>query len=70
MNPDKPIKVAAFDLDGTLCTNTWGRYDEAERFLDCVTKVNQLYDAGHTIKIYTAIHGYSSVCYSVNLILN
>ena len=43
-----------FDLDGTLCTNTWGRYEEAELFLDCIAYVNQLYDAGHTIKIYTA----------------
>lgn len=43
-----------FDLDGTLCTNTWGRYDKAEPFLDCIKQVNHLYDTGHIIKIYTA----------------
>ena len=48
------MKKYCFDLDGTLCTNTWGKYYDAELFLDCINHVNQLYEAGHTIKIYTA----------------
>ena len=43
-----------FDLDGTLCTNTWGKYDDAEPLLDCIKQVNYLYDSGHIVKIYTA----------------
>ena len=43
-----------FDLDGTLCSNTWGDYESAEPFIDCIQHVNKLYDEGHTIKIFTA----------------
>jgi len=43
-----------FDLDGTLCTNTWGNYYNAKPFFDCIEYVNKLYEEGHTIKIFTA----------------
>lgn len=43
-----------FDLDGTLCTNTWGNYNKAEPFQDCIEEVNRLYDEGNIIKIFTA----------------
>jgi len=43
-----------FDLDGTLCSNTWGDYKNAKPFDDCISQVNKLYDEGHTIKIFTA----------------
>lgn len=43
-----------FDLDGTLCNNTWGDYNSAKPFNDCIREVNKLYDAGHTIKVFTA----------------
>ena len=29
-------------------------YDQAEPFLERIEKVNQLFDAGHTIKVFTA----------------
>ena len=46
--------IYCFDLDGTLCTNTNGKYDEAEPFHDRIAIVNKLYDEGHHILIDTA----------------
>lgn len=48
------LKTFAFDLDGTLCTLTDGKYDTAEPYLDRIRHVNTLFDAGHTILIFTA----------------
>ena len=43
-----------FDLDGTLCTNTEGDYDDAKPYPRRIAKLNRLYDQGHRIVIYTA----------------
>ena len=43
-----------FDIDGTICYNTGGNYDNAYPFVERVKKVNMLYDAGHTIIFQTA----------------
>jgi len=43
-----------FDLDGTLCTLTDGNYEEAKPRWPRIAKVNELYEAGHHITIYTA----------------
>jgi D-sedoheptulose 7-phosphate isomerase len=43
-----------FDLDGTLCTNTFGEYGKAKPIPETIQKVNELYDSGHFIKIFTA----------------
>ncbi len=43
-----------FDLDGTICTNTEGRYDEASPYPEIIAQVNHLKDEGHNILIYTA----------------
>lgn len=43
-----------FDLDGTLCTLTDGNYEMAKPREARITKVNELYEAGHHITIYTA----------------
>jgi hypothetical protein len=43
-----------FDIDGTLCTQTNGDYEGALPFSDRVDVVNELFHAGHTIKLYTA----------------
>lgn len=42
-----------FDIDGTLCTNTEGAYQEARPLPDAIARVNRLYEAGHTILLYT-----------------
>ena len=43
-----------FDIDGTLCTNTDGDYESAIPDAVAISRLNDLYDAGHTIKLFTA----------------
>lgn len=43
-----------FDIDGTLCTDTNGDYVAAEPITSRIAHVNELYAAGHTIKLFTA----------------
>ena len=43
-----------FDIDGTICTNTNGDYESAKPDLNRIEKINNLYDAGHTIVFQTA----------------
>lgn len=43
-----------FDLDGTLCSLTGGAYDKAVPFLRRIDFVNELFEAGNVIKIFTA----------------
>ena len=46
--------IYVFDLDGTLCTLTSGDYVDADPITKNIRKVNDLYNDGHTIIIYTA----------------
>jgi hypothetical protein len=49
------IKTFCIDIDGTICSFTTNhRYDLAEPDLDMIRMVNDLYDAGHYIKMHTA----------------
>ena len=50
--------IYAVDLDGTLCTQYCGGYENAEPYMNRIKVVNQLYDAGHHILIYTARGSY------------
>ena len=43
-----------FDIDGTICTNTDGAYENASPFPEAVQKINTLYAEGHVIKLFTA----------------
>ena len=43
-----------FDLDGTLCTNTNGKYLEAIPMPSRIYTVNKLYDEGNIIVVCTA----------------
>jgi hypothetical protein len=43
-----------FDLDGTLCSNTFGEYESAAPFPWAIARVNVLAGAGHRIVIFTA----------------
>jgi hypothetical protein len=47
-------KTLCFDLDGVLCTNTFGDYESAEPFDWAIARVNALARAGHRIVILTA----------------
>ena len=48
------MTVFVFDIDGTICTNTYGEYEKAEPFTNRIKIVNHLYDKGNTIKYFTA----------------
>lgn len=46
--------IYCFDIDGVLCNNEpEGSYENRTPCSDVIAKVNKLYDAGHTIKIFT-----------------
>ena len=42
------------DIDGTICTNTFGEYKKAEPFYDRIAYINKLYSEGNVIKFFTA----------------
>jgi D-sedoheptulose 7-phosphate isomerase len=42
------------DLDGTLCTNSFGEYEKAQPIYSAIEKINQYFDQGIYIKVYTA----------------
>ncbi len=48
------MTVYCFDIDGTICTNTEGTYEEATPFLEVIERINGLYEKGHRILLYTA----------------
>ena len=43
-----------FDIDGTVCTRTFGDYEHAEPYVERIEHVNSLYDEGHEIVFMTA----------------
>ena len=43
-----------FDIDGTICTNTGGDYENAKPLEDRIKKVNELHEDGNTIVFFTA----------------
>ena len=47
-------KKICVDLDGTICTNTFGDYINAKPLNGPIKKINQLYEDGNYILIYTA----------------
>ena len=47
-------KTICFDLDGVICTNTWGEYSKAKPYEDAILKINDLYNKGVKIIIYTS----------------
>jgi branched-subunit amino acid aminotransferase/4-amino-4-deoxychorismate lyase len=48
------LTTFCFDLDGTLCTNTYGDYETAEPYRWAIERVNALHRAGHRIIVFTA----------------
>lgn len=47
-------KIICFDLDGTLCSFTKGKYSKAKPNIKAISKVNKLYAEGHRIIIFTS----------------
>ena len=46
--------IYCFDIDGTLCTKGHEDYKNTEPFLDRIKIVNDLYDEGNKIILFTA----------------
>jgi len=42
------------DIDGTICTMENGNYNFAKPYTDRIQKINELYEVGHTIVLFTA----------------
>jgi hypothetical protein len=55
------MATICFDLDGTLCTNTDGAYEDAQPFPWAIARVNALARAGHRILIFTARGGTTGI---------
>jgi len=45
--------IYCFDIDGTLCDTEDSHYKDSIPRMDIISRVNQLYERGHTIKIFT-----------------
>ena len=43
-----------FDIDGTICTNTYGDYEKATPYKQRIEKINDLFNDGHVIILHTA----------------
>lgn len=48
------MTIYCFDVDGTICSNTNGKYEFAKPFPDMLRRINNLYKNGHTIYFMTA----------------
>ena len=48
------MKNYVFDIDGTICTNTYGEYENAKPFPERINFINNLFDEGNKIKYFTA----------------
>lgn len=48
------MKTFVIDIDGTLCTNTNGQYQDAIPKMEMIAKVNSLSALGHSIVLFTA----------------
>jgi len=46
--------IYVFDIDGTICNNTNGKYDTAIPFVERIKKINKLFDEGNNIIFFTA----------------
>ena len=53
-------KIICFDIDGVICTNTYGDYKNAKPFNKSINKINQLYDSGFKIILFTS--RYMTIC--------
>jgi uncharacterized HAD superfamily protein len=46
--------IYCFDIDGTICSDSNGKYENAYPYENFIFKINKLYDDGNIIKIMTA----------------
>ena len=48
------IKTYVIDIDGTICTNTDGDYENAKPFYERIKFINKLFESGNQIVMFTA----------------
>ena len=48
------VKTYCFDIDGTICSNTDGEYENAKPFNNRIELINKLFHEGHNIVYFTA----------------
>ena len=48
------MKTYVFDIDGTICTLSNGKYEDAKPLKERIAHVNNLYDEGNTVIFQTA----------------
>jgi len=53
LGPHTIVAAGAVDIDGVICTNTWGNYEKAEPIPENINKVNELYQSGKVV-LWTA----------------
>ncbi len=46
--------IYAVDIDGTICTDTKGNYVKCKPYVSVIEKINEMYDDGDTIILFTA----------------
>ena len=52
--------IYCFDIDGTVCTNTDGAYQDAKPFPHVIERINALAEMGHTVYLFYARESESS----------
>ncbi|MDB4834196.1 hypothetical protein OAH80_03740 [Acidimicrobiia bacterium] len=48
------MKKYCFDIDGTICTNTDGNYEDAKPHVTRIKQINSLHKEGNKIILFTA----------------
>jgi hypothetical protein len=48
------MSIFCFDIDDTICKTEGMDYESSAPFVERIAKINKLYEAGHTIKFFTA----------------
>ena len=60
-NDNQLMKKYCFDIDGTICTNTNGKYESAELLPGVKESINRLYEQGNIIYLHTARGGTTGI---------
>ena len=53
--------IYCFDIDGTLCSNTFGDYERAVPDPEAIVRLNELFASGHQIILFTARGGTTGI---------
>ena len=57
------MKTFVFDIDGTICTNTNGKYELATPYEERIKFINNLHIKGNVIKYFTARGSTTGICW-------